>query len=64
MKGVIRFGKKRKISPRYVGPYEILKRVGQVAYDLNLSIELASIHPVFHVYILKKSIVIQCRFSL
>ena len=44
MKGVMRFGKKGKLSPRYVGPHEILQCVGK----------LASIHPFFHVYMLKK----------
>ena len=36
MKGVMVFGKKEKLSPRYVGPYKILKRVGKVAYELEL----------------------------
>ena len=49
MKGVIRSGKKGKLSPRYVGVYEILQRVGKVAYELKLPSELASVHPVFHV---------------
>ena len=35
MKGVVRFGKKRKLCPRYVGPYEIFQRVGKVAYGLK-----------------------------
>ena len=56
MKGVMRFGKKGKLSPRYVGPYEILKRVGKVAYELKLPIELAPVHPVFHISMLKKCI--------
>ena len=38
MKGVVRFGKKGKLSPRYVGPYEILKRVGKVAYELIIPV--------------------------
>ena len=54
MKGVMRFGRKGKLSPRYVGPYEILQRVGEVAYELALPAELASVHPVFHVSMLKK----------
>ena len=36
MKGVVRFGKKGKLSPKYVGPYKILKRIGKVAYELEL----------------------------
>ncbi|WMV45382.1 hypothetical protein MTR67_038767 [Solanum verrucosum] len=56
MKGVIRFGKKGKFIPRYVGPYESLKRVRKVAYDLKLPIELAPVHPVFHISMLKKCI--------
>jgi len=55
-KGVIRFDKKGKLSPRYVGPYQILKHVGKVAYELDLPNKLAPIHPVFHVSMLKKCI--------
>ena len=36
MKGVMRFGKRGKISPRYIGPFEVLKHVGEVAYELSL----------------------------
>ena len=54
MKGVMRFGRKGKLSPRYVGPYEILQRVGEVAYELALPAELASVHPVFHVSMFRK----------
>ncbi|XP_059281310.1 disease resistance protein Roq1-like [Lycium ferocissimum] len=49
MKGVMRFGKKEKLSSRYIGPYKILRRIGQVAYELELPQELAVVHPVFHV---------------
>ncbi|WMV50362.1 hypothetical protein MTR67_043747, partial [Solanum verrucosum] len=56
MKGVMRFGKKGKLSPRFVGPYQILKRIRKVAYELELPTELAPVHPVFHVSILKKCI--------
>ena len=54
MKGVMRFGSKGKLSPRYVVPYDILQRVGEVAYKFALLAELDSIHPVFHVSMLKK----------
>ncbi|KAH0655692.1 hypothetical protein KY285_030574 [Solanum tuberosum] len=54
VKGVMRFGKKGKPSPRYVGPYRILKRVSNLAYELELSAELAAVHPVFHISLLKK----------
>ncbi|XP_059295557.1 uncharacterized protein LOC132048893 [Lycium ferocissimum] len=54
MKGVIRFGKRGKLSPRYIRPFEILDRVGDVAYQLVLQPGLASAHPVFHVSMLKK----------
>ena len=47
MKVVMRFGKKRKISPRYVGPYKILKRIVKVAYELELPAKLAAVYPVF-----------------
>ena len=56
MKGVVRFGKKCKLIPRYVVPYEILQRVCKVDYELKLPSELASVHPVFHVFMLKKCI--------
>ncbi|GJV44847.1 putative reverse transcriptase domain-containing protein [Tanacetum coccineum] len=53
-KGVIRFGKKGKLLPRYVGPFEILERIGPVAYRLRLPEELSSVHDTFHVSNLKK----------
>ncbi|XP_049378370.1 uncharacterized protein LOC125843200 [Solanum stenotomum] len=55
-KGVMRFGKKGKLSPRYIGAYKIIRRVGQVAYELELPQELSSVHPVFHVSMLRKCI--------
>ncbi|WMV14272.1 hypothetical protein MTR67_007657 [Solanum verrucosum] len=54
MKGVMRFGKKGKISPRYIGPYRISKRIGNVAYNVELPQELAAVHRVFHITMLKK----------
>ncbi|GJT52069.1 putative reverse transcriptase domain-containing protein, partial [Tanacetum coccineum] len=53
-KGVMRFGKKGKLAPRYVGPFEILERIGLVAYRLRLPKELSSVHDSFHVSNLKK----------
>ncbi|KAL6129149.1 hypothetical protein ACLB2K_072502 [Fragaria x ananassa] len=55
-KGVVRFGKHGKLSPRYIGPYEILERVGSLAYRLALPLELSRIHNAFHVSILRKYI--------
>ncbi|KAH0723069.1 hypothetical protein KY289_006113 [Solanum tuberosum] len=54
MKGVMRFGKKGKLSPRYIGPYRIAKRIDKVAYELELPQELSTVHSVFHVSMLKK----------
>ncbi|WMV45269.1 hypothetical protein MTR67_038654 [Solanum verrucosum] len=54
IKGVIRFGKKGKFSPRYIGPYRISKRIGNVSYKLELPQVLAAVHPVFHISMLKK----------
>ncbi|WMV25809.1 hypothetical protein MTR67_019194 [Solanum verrucosum] len=56
MKGVMRFGKKGKLSPRYVGPYRILKREGNVAFEFELPAELATVQPVFHISLLKKCV--------
>ncbi|GJS11082.1 integrase, catalytic region, zinc finger, CCHC-type containing protein [Tanacetum coccineum] len=53
-KGVVRFRKKGKLAPRYVGPFEILERIGLVAYRLRLPEELSSVHDIFHVSNLKK----------
>ncbi|XP_076947448.1 uncharacterized protein LOC143619388 [Bidens hawaiensis] len=55
-KGVVRFGKKVKLSPRYVGPFPVIKRVGSVAYRLELPKELSGIHDVLHVSNLKKCV--------
>ncbi|WMV08811.1 hypothetical protein MTR67_002196 [Solanum verrucosum] len=56
MKGVMSFGKKGKLSPRYVGPYQVLRRVGRVSYELDLPNDLATVHPVFHVSMLKNCV--------
>ncbi|TQE09442.1 hypothetical protein C1H46_004935 [Malus baccata] len=53
-KGVVRFGKKGKLSPRYIGPYQITERVGEVAYRLELPSELSKVHNVFHVSMLRQ----------
>ena len=55
-KGVLRFRKKGKLSPRYMGPYEIVERIGEVAYRLRLPPELDRIHDVFHVSMIRKYI--------
>ncbi|XP_051137571.1 transposon Ty3-G Gag-Pol polyprotein [Andrographis paniculata] len=56
MKGVMRFGKKEKLSPRYVGPFSITKRIGKVAYRLDLPTSMSQIHNVFHVSAFRKYI--------
>ena len=53
-RGVIRFGKRGKLAPKYIGGFEILERVGTVAYRLALSPSLSGVHEVFHVSMLQK----------
>ncbi|GJS42735.1 hypothetical protein Tco_0567778, partial [Tanacetum coccineum] len=53
-KGVIRFGKRGKLNPRYVGPFKVLEKVGSIAYKLKLPQELSRVHNIFHVSNLKK----------
>ena len=51
---VLRFGKKGKLSPRFIGPYEVLERIGPMAYRLALLMELTKLHDVFHMSMLRK----------
>ena len=53
-RGVVRFGKCGKLSPRFIGPFEILERVGTVAYRLALPPSMSSVHEVFHVSMLQR----------
>ena len=53
-KSVVRFGVRGKLNPRYIGPYEILERIGPVDYRLALPPSLAGVHDVFHVSQLRK----------
>ena len=48
------FGKRRKLSPRFIGPFEILERVGTVAYRLALLLSMLGVHKVFHISMLRK----------
>jgi hypothetical protein len=61
MKGVLRFGVKGKLAPRYIGPFPILERYGLVAYRLQLPKTLSVVHNVFHVSQLKKCLRIPDR---
>ncbi|WMV41485.1 hypothetical protein MTR67_034870 [Solanum verrucosum] len=54
IKGVMRFGKKGKLNLRYIGPYRISKKIGNVVYELELPQELVAVHPMFHISMLKK----------
>ena len=53
-RGVVRLGKRGKLSPRFIGPFEILERIGIVAYRLALPPSMLGVHEVFHVSILRK----------
>ena len=55
-RGVVRFGKQGKLASRYIGPFEVLERVGTIAYRLALPPILSGAHMVFHVSILRKYI--------
>ena len=52
-RGVVRFGKRGKLVPRYIGPFEILEKLGIVAYQLALPHSLSGVHEVFHVSLLR-----------
>lgn len=56
MKGIIRFGKRGELRPRYIGPFDILEKVGDVAYRLALPPELSHVHNGFHVSTIRKYI--------
>ena len=53
-RGVVRFSKRDKLSPRFIGPFEILERMGTVAYRLTLSPSMSGVHEVFHVSMLRE----------
>ena len=53
-RGVVKFSKRGKLSPRFIGPFEILKRVGTIAYRLALPPSMAGVHEVFQVSMLRK----------
>ena len=53
-RGVVRFGKREKLPPRFIGPFEILERIGTVAYLLALPPSMTGVHEVFHVSMLRK----------
>ncbi|KAA3477528.1 Retrotransposon protein, Ty3-gypsy subclass [Gossypium australe] len=63
-KKVLRFGQKGKFSPRFIGPYEIIKTIGSVAYRLTLPLELQKIHNVFHVSMLRNFIIFSLDIKL
>ena len=58
-RGVVRFGKRGKLSPRFIRPFEILERVGTIAYRLVLPPSMSGVHEVFHVSMLQNILQIQ-----
>jgi len=60
-KNMLRFGLKGKLTPRFIGPFKILQRVGPVAYKVDLPPQLAKVHDVFHVSLLRKASVDPAR---
>ena len=56
-RGVVRFGKRGKLSPRFIGPFKVVQRVGECAYHLALPPSLSGVHDVFHVLMLRKYII-------
>ena len=53
-RGVVRFDKRKELSPRFIGPFEILERVGTVAYRLDLPPSMSGVHKLFHVSMLRR----------
>ena len=53
-RGVVRFGKRGKLSPRFIGPFEVLERIRTVTYRLTLSSSMSCVHEVFHVSMLRE----------
>ena len=53
-RGVVRFGKRGKLSPRFIGPFEILEKVGTIAYQLALPPSMSGVHEVFHDSMLRR----------
>ena len=51
---LVRFGKRRKLSPRFIGPFEILERVGTVVYQLALPPSMSGVHELFHISMLQR----------
>ncbi|XP_070041589.1 uncharacterized protein [Nicotiana tomentosiformis] len=54
MKGIMRFGKKGTFSPRFIGPFEVLRRDREVAYKLAFPPSLLGVHPIFHITIIRR----------
>ena len=52
----MRFGKNDKLSPRYVGPFKVIKHIGKVAYEVEIPVHISAIHNVIHVSMLKKCV--------